>query len=480
MRLLVDVHNYSWEDAWRITVNTVSYTNHTVLPEALECWNEDLFRFKLPRIYMIIKEINRRFCAEAWEKFPGNWDKIDRMSVLSHGQVRMANLSVIGSHAVNGVSKLHSDILKTTVFRDFADAYPGKLTNVTNGIAHRRWLCLANPRLAKLLDECIGAGYRTDASQLENFVPFAENARVQQELAKIKRRNKEDFASFIRRTTGEIIDPDSIFDVQVKRLHEYKRQLMNALYIASLYVKLKEDPSLEMTPKTFIFGAKAAPGYYIAKDIIRFICYLAADINKNPQTRDKLKVIFLENYCVSLAERLMPAAEVSEQISLAGKEASGTGNMKFMINGALTVGTLDGANVEMAEAVGKDNIFIFGHTAPEVDELWKKGYSSASFYNSNSDLKNAVDSLQAGYNGRSFSDIANYLIYSYGVSDPYMCLADFAYFAEAHRAVDEKYADISAWNRSAAINIAKSGRFSSDRSIMEYAEKIWGMERHDG
>ena len=480
MRLLVDVHNYSWEDAWRITVNTVSYTNHTVLPEALECWNEDLFRFKLPRIYMIIKEINRRFCAEAWEKFPGNWDKIDRMSVLSHGQVRMANLSVIGSHAVNGVSKLHSDILKTTVFRDFADAYPGKLTNVTNGIAHRRWLCLANPRLAKLLDECIGAGYRTDASQLENFVPFAENARVQQELAKIKRRNKEDFASFIRRTTGEIIDPDSIFDVQVKRLHEYKRQLMNALYIASLYVKLKEDPSFEMTPKTFIFGAKAAPGYYIAKDIIRFICYLAADINKNPQTRDKLKVIFLENYCVSLAERLMPAAEVSEQISLAGKEASGTGNMKFMINGALTVGTLDGANVEMAEAVGKDNIFIFGHTAPEVDELWKKGYSSASFYNSNSDLKNAVDSLQAGYNGRSFSDIANYLIYSYGVSDPYMCLADFAYFAEAHRAVDEKYADISAWNRSAAINIAKSGRFSSDRSIMEYAEKIWGMERHDG
>ena len=480
MRLLVDVHNYSWEDAWRMTVATVSYTNHTVLPEALECWNEDLFRFKLPRIYMIIKEINRRFCAEAWEKFPGNWDKIDRMSVLSHGQVRMANLSVIGSHKVNGVSQLHSDILKNTVFRDFDDAFPGKIINVTNGIAHRRWLCLSNPRLSALLDECIGTGYRTDASQLEKFVPFADDPSVRERLAQIKRANKEDFAAFIRRTTGEIIDPASMFDVQVKRLHEYKRQLMNALYIASLYVSLKRDPSLDVTPKTFIFGAKAAPGYYIAKDIIRFICYLAADINKNPLTRDKLKVIFLENYCVSLAERLMPAAELSEQISLAGKEASGTGNMKFMINGALTLGTLDGANVEMAEAVGRDNIFIFGYTAPEVDELWKKGYSSASYYNSNPDLKAAIDSLQAGYNGRSFSDIANYLLYSYGVSDPYMCLADFAYFTEAHRAADRKYADPDAWYRSSAINIAKSGCFSSDRSIKEYAENIWGMDKDNG
>ena len=479
MRLLMDVHNYSWEDAWKMTVSTVSYTNHTVLPEALECWNEDLFRFKLPRIYMIINEINRRFCAAAWEKFPGNWDKIDRMSVLSHGQVRMANLSVIGSHSVNGVSQLHSDILKNSVFRDFNDAYPDRMTNVTNGIAHRRWLCLSNPRLASLLDECIGEGYRLDAAELEKFVPFADDPSVLERLAEIKRANKEDFAAYIRRTTGEIIDPSSVFDVQVKRLHEYKRQLMNALYIVSLYVRLKEDPALDVTPKTFIFGAKAAPGYYVAKDIIRFICYLAADINKNPQTRDKLKVIFLENYCVSLAERLMPAAEVSEQISLAGKEASGTGNMKFMINGSLTVGTLDGANVEMAEAVGRDNIFIFGHTAPEVDELWKKGYSSAAYYNTNPDLKSAIDSLQAGYNGRSFSDIANYLLFSYGVSDPYMCLADFAYFTEAHRAVDEKYADKAAWNRSAAINIAKAGRFSADRSIREYAENIWGLERHD-
>ncbi len=480
MRLLVDSHNYSWEDAWRMTVATVSYTNHTVLPEALECWNEDLFRFKLPRIYTIIKEINRRFCAEAWEKFPGNWDKIDRMSVLSHGQVRMANLSVIGSHKVNGVSRLHSDILRHTVFRDFDDAFPGKLTNVTNGIAHRRWLCLSNPRLASLIDECIGDGYRTDASQLEKFAAFAEDGAVRARLAQIKHANKEDFAQFIRRTTGEIIDPDSMFDAQVKRLHEYKRQLMNALYIASLYVKLKEDPSLDVTPKTFIFGAKAAPGYYVAKDIIRFICYLAADINKNPLTRDKLKVIFLENYCVSLAERLMPAAELSEQISLAGKEASGTGNMKFMINGALTLGTLDGANVEMAEAVGRENIFIFGHTATEVDELWKKGYSSAEYYNSNPDLKAAIDSLQAGYNGRSFSDIANYLLYSYGVSDPYMCLADFAYFAEAHRAADQKYSDKDAWNRSSAVNIAKAGRFASDRSIKEYAENIWGMGKDNG
>ncbi len=480
MRLLIDVHNYDWDTAWNMTVRTISYTNHTVLPEALECWNEDLFRFKLPRIYTIVKEINRRFCAEAWDRFPGNWDKVSRMAVLSHNKVKMANLSVVGSHKVNGVSALHSDILKDTVFRDFNDMYPDKITNVTNGITHRRWLCLSNPRLASLLDECIGDGYRLHAEELEKFESFADDTTVLDRLAVIKHQNKEDFASFIRKTTGEIIDPDSVFDVQVKRLHEYKRQLMNALYIASLYVKLKEDPSFDIRPQTFIFGAKAAPGYYLAKDIIRFICYLAHDINLDPVCKGKLKVIFLENYSVSIAEKLMPAAEISKQISLAGKEASGTGNMKFMINGALTVGTLDGANVEMAECVGKDNIFIFGHTAPEVDELWKKGYSSAYYYNTFEPLKKAVDSLQVGYHGRSFSDMANYLLYSTGVSDPFMCLADFAYFTDASKNAIEKYADARAWNRSSLINIAKAGKFSSDRSIEEYATNIWGLEKHNG
>jgi len=476
MRILLDIHNYPWEKAWDITVKTISYTNHTVLPEAMECWNENLFRIKLPRIYMIIKEINRRFCNEAWEAFPGLWDKISRMAPLSYGLVKMANLSVIGSHSVNGVSKLHSDILKAGVVKDFDDMYPGKLTNVTNGIAHRRWLCMSNPRLTSLIAECIGDGFIKNPALLEDFSAFAEDSSVLSRIGEIKRQNKADFADYIAKKTGNIIDPDSIFDVHVKRLHEYKRQLMNALNIASLYARLKEDPNLVFPPQTFIFGAKAAPGYYFAKDIIRFICFLAKDIDNNPVARGKLKVVFLENYSVSLAERLIPAAELSEQISLAGKEASGTGNMKFMINGALTIGTLDGANVEIASAVGEDNMFIFGHTASEVDELWKKGYSSASYYNRNENLKSAIDSLQKGFNSRSFSDIANYLLYSYGVSDPYMCLADFAFYSDAREAALKKYADKMAWNASALINISKAGGFAADRSVGEYAKNIWGLE----
>ncbi len=482
MRLLMDVYSYSWENAWDITVKTVSYTNHTVLPEAMECWNENLFRIKLPRVYTIVKEINRRFCAEAWEKFPGSWDKVSRMAILSYGLVKMANLSVVGSHSTNGVSKLHSDILKNIVFKDFEDMYPGRLANVTNGIAHRRWLCMANPRLTALIDECIGEGYKTNPRELQKFAAFGDDPSVLDRMAVIKRQNKEDFAAFIYAKTKTEIDPDSVFDVQAKRLHEYKRQLLNALYITALYIKLKENPDLKMLPQTFIFAAKAAPGYYLAKDIIRYICYLAADIDKNPAAKGKLKVVFLENYSVSLAERLIPASDISEQISLAGKEASGTGNMKFMINGALTIGTLDGANVEIADEVGRDNIFIFGHTAAEVDELWKKGYASSYYYNNSAYLKKAIDSLQAGYNGRSFSDIANYLLYSYGVSDPFMCLADFAFYAEAHKAAAAKYLDRRAWNRSALVNVAKAGVFAADRSIGEYAENIWNLApipRHD-
>lgn len=476
MRVLMDNFNYSWEKAWDITVRTVSYTNHTVLPEALECWSEDLFKVKLPRIYSIICEINRRFCADVWNLAPGNWDKAERMAIMSHGQIRMANLSVVGSHMTNGVSKLHSDILKNNVFRDFFFMYPDRFTNVTNGIAHRRWLCNSNPLLCDLIEELIGTGCRKAPEELENLMKYTDDKTVLTRLDEIKSANKRDFSDYMRRTANVLIDPDSVFDVQVKRLHEYKRQLMNALHIISLYIRLKEDPSFDMRPRTFIFGAKAAPGYYLAKDIIRLICYVAAQIDKDPAVNKKLRVVFLENYNVTLAEHLMPASEVSEQISLAGKEASGTGNMKFMINGALTIGTLDGANVEIAERVGNDNIFIFGHTAEEVDELWKKGYASSYYYNRSDILKRTVDSLQNGFNGRSFSDIANYLLYSNRVSDPFMCLADFDFYADAHRKMREAYEDRERWNRMALVNIAKAGYFSSDRSIKEYADNIWHIK----
>ena len=476
MRVLMDNFNYSWEKAWDITVRTVSYTNHTVLPEALECWSEDLFKVKLPRIYSIICEINRRFCADVWNLAPGNWDKAERMAIMSHGQIRMANLSVVGSHMTNGVSKLHSEILKNNVFRDFFFMYPDRFTNVTNGIAHRRWLCNSNPLLCDLIEQLIGTGCRKAPEELENLMKYTDDKTVLTRLDEIKSANKRDFSDYMRRTANVVIDPDSVFDVQGKRLHEYKRQLMNALHIISLYIRLKEDPSFDMRPRTFIFGAKAAPGYYLAKDIIRLICYVAAQIDKDPAVNKKLRVVFLENYNVTLAEHLMPASEVSEQISLAGKEASGTGNMKFMINGALTIGTLDGANVEIAERVGNDNIFIFGHTAEEVDELWKKGYASSYYYNRSEILKRTVDSLQNGFNGRSFSDIANYLLYSNRVSDPFMCLADFDFYADAHRKMREAYEDRERWNRMALVNIAKAGYFSSDRSIKEYADNIWHIK----
>ena len=473
MRILMDQHHFSWDHAWEITTQTVSYTNHTVLPEALEVWNESLFSIKLPRIYSIIREINERFCRFAWKRFIGDWDKIGRMAILDHGQVKMANLSVIGSHCVNGVSGLHSEILKTAVFRDYFDLYPSRFTNVTNGIAHRKWLCYANPRLSALLDETIGDGYRKDPEQLAKFASFAEDSAVLERLETIKKQNKEEFARYLMDTRGIEIDPESIFDVQAKRLHEYKRQLLNAIHIIDLYQRLREDPSLDLPPRTFIFSAKAAPGYYLAKDILRLICCLGAEIEKDPVLRKKLRVVFLENYNVTLAEHLMPAAEISEQISLAGKEASGTGNMKFMINGALTVGTLDGANVEMARLVGTDNIFIFGHTAEEVEELWRKGYSSSEYYARSAGLKRAIDSLHEGYNGRSFEDIAKYLLYSYGVSDPFLCLADYDLYAEAHERMLAAYADRKRWNRMSLQNIAKAGFFAADRSIREYADRIW-------
>ena len=474
MRILMDVYSYSWEDAWRVVTRTVTYTNHTVMPEALECWRIDLFRVKLPRIFSIVSEINRRFCADLWQMYPGDWERISRMAIVGHGQVKMANLCVVGSHTVNGVSALHSDILKKTVFRDFYKMSPWKFTNVTNGIAHRRWLCSANPGLTALLTECIGDGFRHNAAELSRFAEYRDDTAVLERLEGIKKENKIRFAAYTKDKMGRVLDPDSIFDVQVKRMHEYKRQLLNVLKILSLYHTLCQNLNADIPNQTFVFGAKAAPGYAMAKELIRLTYYLGKELEENPLTRDRLKVVFMEDYNVSMAEVLIPAAEISEQISLAGKEASGTGNMKLMMNGALTLGTLDGANVEILDAVGEQNIYIFGLNTYEVEEMWRHGYQAKEIYHNSEKLRGVIDRLYGRLGGESFSHIADYLISGgYTVADPYMCLADFdAYCYEHGRAVAD-YADRYAWNRKSLCNIAASGRFASDRAIETYAKEIW-------
>jgi len=477
MRILIDEYVFPWEKAWDMVCRICSYTNHTVMPEALEMWNEDLFRLKLPRIYTIVREINERFCREAWNAFPGNWNKISKMSVVGYGQVRMANLSVIGSHSVNGVSKLHSDILKRTTFKDFYGMYPERFDNVTNGIAHRRWLCYSNPELARLIENCIGDGYRHNSLELSRLAAFDHDAVVLEELRAIKHRNKEAFAKKVYAKTGRTLNTHSVFDVQIKRLHEYKRQLLNVLNIIGLYIDLKENPQMDFQPQTFIFGAKAAPGYYMAKSIIKLIYFLGQEIERDPAIREKLAVVFLEDYKVSMAEALIPAAEISEQISMAGKEASGTGCMKLMINGAMTIGTLDGANVEMLDAVGKENMYIFGLTSSEVDDTWLRGYNSAEFYNNNVRLQKIIAKLNVGFCGESFAEIANYLISGTGVPDPYMCLADFESYRIAHERAMMDYRDKTRWNQMSLRNIAAAGYFTADRSIEEYAQRIWGLQK---
>ena len=475
MRILMDDHGFGWEEAWDVVNRTVAYTNHTVLVEALESWNQDLIRRQLPRIDQILMEINRRWTADLWNKYPGDWDKINRMSVISNNYVKMANLSVMAGHSVNGVSALHSDIIKRSIFNDFYQLTPEKFTNVTNGIAHRRWLAQSNPRLSKLLDETIGHGWYKDASLLKKFNSYQNDEKVLKELIKIKYENKEDFAELLYKKQGKVIDPSSRFDVHVKRLHEYKRQLLNVLKIISLYNKIKENPNCDMAPQTFIFGAKAAPGYYVAKEIIELINYISKDIDQNPAIKAKLNVVFIEDYCVSMAEKLMPASEISQQISLAGKEASGTGNMKFMINGAVTFGTMDGANVEICDAVGPDNIFIFGMSAPEVENLWKNGYNSTYYYNNSLELKKIIATLKRGFAGKSFENIANYLLTNHGIADQYMCLADFENYMEIHNLMDETYKDQMKFAKMSLINISEAGRFAADRSIKEYAERIWKL-----
>ena len=477
MRLLMDENGFTWDDAWNIVTATFAYTNHTVMAEALETWQEDLIARRLPRIHMIIKEINRRFCNDLWQRYPGQHKLIDSLAVISGGQIKMANLCVIGSHKVNGVSALHSEIIKNSIFNGFYQLWPDKMTNVTNGIAHRRWLCQSNPELTALLCDCIGDGFVKDASTLSKFKEFENDKSVLKRLTEIKQLKKKQFAEYAYKRGGIVIDPDTCFDVQAKRLHEYKRQLLNVMNIISLYSDLLENPNMDIVPQTFIFGAKAAPGYRMAKQIIKLICYLAEDIKKHPEINKKLNVVYMEDYNVSMAERLMPASEVSEQISLAGEEASGTGNMKFMINGAITIGTLDGANVEMSEAVGDENIFIFGLRADEVEDVWTKGYNSSQYYNQNDRLRKIIESLIRGYNGESFAEMANYLLTGTPVADPYMCMADFESYYVTQKQVKNLYAtDPMRWSKISLNNIAASGIFSADRSIKEYATNIWNLK----
>ena len=470
MRILLDECSYEWDAAFDICRKVFAYTNHTVMSEALEKWNADIFRSTLPRIWQIVCEMDRRCRAELAQAFPGDQGKIDYMAIIGDNQVRTANICAYTCHAINGVSKLHSEIIKDSVFHDYYLFKPNAFKNVTNGIAYHRWLLCSNPGLTHLLEETIGDGFKTDASELKKLEKFVDDKSVQEAAAKVKRENKVIFANYLQKSTGQVIDPDSIFDCQVKRMHEYKRQHLNALNIAAEYLYLKSNPNAEFTPKTYIFGAKAAPGYYMAKQMIRMICKLGKLIDNDPAVKDKLRIVYLEDYCVSLSERLMPASEVSEQISLAGTEASGTGNMKFMLNGAITLGTLDGANVEIADAAGKDNEIIFGMLTPEVNALKGMGYHPQAFISDDNVAMAVLDMLEKGWNGENFSEVTNNL----RNSDPYMVLADFKDYRRAQHTVQELYKQKQTWNRMSLMNISNAGIFSADRSIMDYSRDIWG------
>lgn len=471
MRVLLDDCGYSWDKAWYIVQHTFAYTNHTVMPEALEKWDCNLLKSVTPRIFAIIIEINERYCRQLWEKY-GDEAKVSRMSIVENNKVKMATLCVHACHHVNGVAKIHSEIIKRETFKDEYEYTPEKFTNVTNGIAYRRWLYQSNEGLTELLREKIGSGFLKDASDLAKLNSFKDDKEVLERLAKIKLDNKNRFAKYVKNEYGVALNTASIFDVQVKRLHEYKRQQLNALNIIAEYNYLKENPDADFTPKTYIFAAKAAPGYYMAKQIIKLIWNISQELRKDKKLNEKLSVIFLEDYCVTLSEILMPAADISEQISLAGTEASGTGNMKLMINGAVTLGTMDGANVEIHEQVGDDNIIIFGMNVDEVNER-KPNYKPVDIYNSNGVVKAAVDRLQIGINGEQFGEIAG----SLKNADAYMALADFDSYQKAQKYASECYNDKMKWQRMSLANIANAGIFSADRSVEDYARDIWGLKK---
>lgn len=476
MRIFMDEYNTSWEKAWNLVINTISYTNHTVMTEALETFDESIVSSKLPRIYMIIQEINNRFLHEAASKY-NDYNKALNMSILGYGRINMANMCIIASHKVNGVANLHSEILKRTVFKNFYEYSPDKFLNVTNGITHRRWLNQANPLLKELINDLVGQEYSIKPEKLSKLKLFKDDDSVLNKLNEIKYHNKKILAEYVRKNNYIDLNIDSIFDIQAKRLHEYKRQLLNAFRIISIIIDINEGNTKDIVPETFIFAAKAAPGYHRAKEIIQLIFALSEYINKNTFIKKYINVVFLENYSVSLAEIIIPAGELSEQISLAGKEASGTGNMKFMLNGALTIGTYDGANVEIINEVGEDNFFLFGMRDYEVEQLWSHGYSSILYYQKNPKIRKIIDFLSKGISGKSFESISKYLIGGPVVGDPYMCFADYDSYMEVHKKASQLYFnDKRKWNQMSLMNIASAGKFSSDRTIREYADHIWNIK----
>lgn len=482
MRILLDEYFLEWEDAWEITTKTCAYTNHTIMSEALEKWPIDLFSRLLPRIYQITEEINRRFQNEIAEKYPGNFDKVKKMAIIYDGQVKMAHLAIAAGFSVNGVARLHTEILKNQELKDFYEMMPEKFNNKTNGITQRRFLLHGNPLLANWVTEKIGQGWIKDLEQLDKLTPYAEDARAKQQFMDIKHQNKIRLAKYIKEHNGVDVDPNSIFDVQVKRLHEYKRQLLNILHVMYLYNQLKENPELDMVPHTFIFGAKASAGYRRAKAIIKLINSVADVVNNDNSIKGKIKVVFIENYRVSNAEIIFAAADVSEQISTASKEASGTGNMKFMLNGAPTLGTMDGANVEIVEEVGEENAFIFGLSSQEViDFEHNDEYKPREIYNTDEDIRKVVDQLVDGTYGdpEMFRELYSSLLDSNGYerADQYFILKDFRSYAEAQKKVDAAYRSKEAWAKMALLNVAKCGKFSSDRTIEEYAKEIWKLEK---
>ncbi len=479
MRLLVDIHHLGWDHAWEITRNTLCYTNHTLLPEAMEKWQLDLFGALLPRHLEIIYEINRRFLDEVRLRYPGDDDRVRRMSIIEETgprYVRMANLACVGSRAINGVARLHTDLLRSRVLRDFDEMYPGKIRNVTNGVTPRRWMVLANPRLTRLLNEAIGEGWITDLRQLRRLEDLVDDAGFREAWQRVKMDNKRDVARLVMEQAGTRVDPQAMFDVQVKRIHEYKRQHLNVLHIVTLYHRLKNDPGLDIPPRFFVFGGKAAPGYFMAKRIIKLINSVAEVINRDPDVRDRLRVHFIPNYNVKIGHIVYPMADLSEQISLAGKEASGTGNMKFSMNGALTIGTLDGANVEIREAVGADNFFLFGLRVEEVMELKRSGYNAMSHYRDNRELQAVIDLIASGHFSHGDRELFRPIVDSLLYDDQYMLLADYPSYVDCQEQVGQVYTDQDRWTRMSILNVARIGRFSSDRSIDEYCRNIWQVE----
>jgi starch phosphorylase len=479
MRLLLDEHGFDWDDAWRITQTTFAYTNHTLMPEALEKWSVTLFGYLLPRHLEIIYEINRRFLEDVKLWYPDDQGMLARLSLIQEGPeqyVRMANLACVGSHAINGVAALHTELLKQDTLRDFYKIWPEKFFNKTNGVTPRRWVLLSNPKLSELYTSKIGKGWLKDLDQLRKIEAYIEDAGFREQWHQIKLENKQKLADYIWKHNGIAVDPNSMFDVQVKRIHEYKRQHLCVLHIITLYNRIKQNPNIEVTPRTFIFGGKAAPGYFMAKLMIKLINAVAEVVNNDPDVRGRLKVVFLANFNASLGQKIYPAADLSEQISTAGKEASGTGNMKFAMNGAMTIGTLDGANIEIREEAGEENFFLFGLTADEVYKVKAAGYNPSEYYSKNAELKAVMDRLTSGFFSHGDKELFKPMTDSFMHHDPYMLFADYQSYIDCQERASKVFQDRDAWTRMAILNAVRMGKFSSDRTIKEYCEQIWNVK----